>query len=154
MGSSFFLVRKIENESFPCMHSLDEWTRPVWQDNSHHVRTNEKNSGDAVLRLGTVIQSIFCAQSDAILKRDWWESVLGGSSTLAWKLLYTFSPDPTDWPRVSKDDVLFYFMYLYWSILFDILEWKIQKHYFHSFFSFPFLIFHKFTLFFQVIAPF
>ena len=32
---------------------------------------NEKNSGDAVLRLGTVIQSIFCAQSDAILKRDW-----------------------------------------------------------------------------------
>ena len=57
MGSSFFLVRKVENESFPCMHSLDEWTRQVLQDNSHHVRTKEKNSGDAVCRLGTIIQS-------------------------------------------------------------------------------------------------
>ena len=59
MGSSFFLVRKVENESFPCMHRLDEWTRQVWQDNSHNVRTNEKNLGDAVHRLGTIIQSIF-----------------------------------------------------------------------------------------------
>ena len=92
MGSSFFLVRKIENESFPCMHSLDEWTRQVSQDNSHHVRTNEKNSGDAVLRLGTVIKSIFCAQSDAISKRVWWGSVLRGSSTHAWKLLSHLLP--------------------------------------------------------------
>ena len=31
--------------------------------NSRHVRTHEKNSGDAVRWLGTIIQSIFCAQS-------------------------------------------------------------------------------------------
>ena len=31
--------------------------------NSRRVRTHEKNSGDAVRRLGTIIQSIFCAQS-------------------------------------------------------------------------------------------
>ena len=32
-------------------------------DEVGRVRTHEKNSGDAVRRLGTIIQSIFCAQS-------------------------------------------------------------------------------------------
>ena len=36
--------------------------------NSRHVRTHEKNSGDAVRRLGTIIQSIFCAQSGASIR--------------------------------------------------------------------------------------
>ena len=31
--------------------------------NSRRVRTHKKNSGDAVRRLGIIIQSIFCAQS-------------------------------------------------------------------------------------------
>ena len=38
-----FLVRSVENESFPCMHNLDERTRQVWRENSRHVRTYEKN---------------------------------------------------------------------------------------------------------------
>ena len=33
--------------------------------NSRRVRTHEKNLGDAVRRLGTIIQSSFCAQSGA-----------------------------------------------------------------------------------------
>ena len=36
--------------------------------NSRRVRTYEKNSGDAVRRLGTIIQSIFCAQSGASIR--------------------------------------------------------------------------------------
>ena len=32
------------------------------EDNSRRVRTHEKNSGETVRRLGTIIQSIFCAQ--------------------------------------------------------------------------------------------
>ena len=36
-----------------------ERTGQEWQDNSHRVRTHEKNSGDAVRRLGTIIQNIF-----------------------------------------------------------------------------------------------
>ena len=54
-----FLVRKVENKSFPCSHKLGERTGQVWQDNSRRVRTHEKNSGETVRRLGTTIQSIF-----------------------------------------------------------------------------------------------
>ena len=54
-----FLVRKVENESFPCTHKLGERTGQLWRDNSRRVRTHEKNSGETVRRLGTIIQSIF-----------------------------------------------------------------------------------------------
>ena len=54
---------------------------------SCRVRTHEKNSGDAVCRLGAIIQSIFCAQSGtSILLTVWkWsgESVPRGSSAHA-----------------------------------------------------------------------
>ena len=60
-----FLVRKVENKSFPCTHKLGERTGQVWRDNNRRVRTHEKNSGETVRRLGTIIQSIFCAQSGA-----------------------------------------------------------------------------------------
>ena len=41
--------------------------------NSRRVRTHEKNSGDAVRRLGTIIQSIFCAQSGAGIRLNFWK---------------------------------------------------------------------------------
>ena len=37
----------------------------VWRDNIRRTWTHEKNSGDAVRRLSTIIQGIFCAQSGA-----------------------------------------------------------------------------------------
>ena len=46
--------------------------------NSRRVRTHEKNSRDAVRRLGTIIQSIFCAQSGASLRLTVWKQS-GGS---------------------------------------------------------------------------
>ena len=36
--------------------------------NSRDVRTHKKNSGDAVRRLGTIMQNIFCAQSGATIR--------------------------------------------------------------------------------------
>ena len=60
-----FLVRKVENNSFPYTHKLGERTAQVWRDNSGRVRTHEKNSEETVRRLGTIIQSIFCIQSGA-----------------------------------------------------------------------------------------
>ena len=36
-----------------------ERTGQEWQDNSHRVRTDEKNSGDSVRLLGTITQTIF-----------------------------------------------------------------------------------------------
>ena len=50
-----FQVRKVENKSFPCSHKLGELTGQVWRDNSRRVRTHEKNSGETVRRLGTII---------------------------------------------------------------------------------------------------
>ena len=41
--------------------------------NSRRVRTHEKNSGDAVRRLGTIIPSIFCAQSEARIRLTVWK---------------------------------------------------------------------------------
>ena len=80
-----FLVRKVENKSFPCTHKLGERTGQVWQDNSRRVRTHEKNSGETVRRLGTIIQSIFCAQSGA-------SSMRVGTQGLFRPYLKTFVP--------------------------------------------------------------
>ena len=86
-SSSSFPVRKVENKSFPCTHKLGERTGQLWRDNSRRVRAHEKNSGDAVRRLGTIIQRIFCAQSGtSILLTVWkWsgESPPRGSSVHA-----------------------------------------------------------------------
>ena len=43
------------------------------RDNSRRVRTHEKNSGETVRRLGTIIQSIFCAQSGAGIRLNLWK---------------------------------------------------------------------------------
>ena len=41
--------------------------------NSRRVQTHEKNLGDAVRRLGTIIQSIFCAQSGTSILLTVWK---------------------------------------------------------------------------------
>ena len=86
-----FLVMKVENGSFPCTHKLGERTGQLWRHNTNRVRTHEKNSRETVRRLGTIIQSIFCAQlrsqhSLDRLEMVRWESVPRGSSACAWKL--------------------------------------------------------------------
>ena len=68
-----FLVGKVENKSFPCTHKLGERTEQVWRDNSLRVRTHKKNSGETVSRLGTIIQSISCAQSGAGIRLNVWK---------------------------------------------------------------------------------
>ena len=75
IGSSFnsFLVRKVENKSYPCTHKLGERTGQVWRDNSRRVRTHENNSGETVHRMGTIIHSFFCAQSGAGIRSNFWK---------------------------------------------------------------------------------
>ena len=69
-----FLVSKVENKSFSCTHKLGERTGQVWQDNSRRVPTHEKNSGETVRRLGTIMQSIFCAQlGRAGIRLNFWK---------------------------------------------------------------------------------
>ena len=84
---------------------LGERTGQLWRDNSRRVRTHEKNSGDAVCRLGTIIQSIFCAQSGAsILLSVWKWSVesrySGAFPPVLEDCRRAFSPGPTDRPWV------------------------------------------------------
>ena len=52
-------------------HKLQQTSRD-W-DNSRHVRTHENNSLRCVRRLGTIIQSIFCAQSGADIRLNFWK---------------------------------------------------------------------------------
>ena len=42
-------------------------------DNSRRVLTHEKNSGETVRRLGTIIKGIFCAQSGASIHLNFWK---------------------------------------------------------------------------------
>ena len=103
-----FLVREVENKSFPCSHKLGERTGQVWQDNSRRVRTHEKNSGETVRRLGTIIQSIFCAQSGAGIRLNFWKQFgegrfLGALSPVLENFRRALSSDPIDCPLVSED---------------------------------------------------
>ena len=76
--------------------------------NSRHVRTHKKNSGDAVRRLGTIIQGIFCAQSEASIRLTVWKwscesRYPGALPPLRENFRRAISPGPTDCPWVSED---------------------------------------------------
>ena len=70
--------------------------------------THEKNPGETVRRLGTIIQSIFCAQSGAGIRLNFWKRFgesryPGVLSPVLENFRRAFSPDPTDCPWVSED---------------------------------------------------
>ena len=74
-----------------------------------------------VRRLGTIIQSIFCAQSGAGIRWNFWKwsgesRYPGALSPLLENFLPAFSPDPTDCPWVSEDVIT--------------SEWRHYAHYF------------------------
>ena len=80
------------------------------RDNSRRVRTHEKNSGETVHRLGTIIQSIFCAQSGAGIGLNFWKwsgesRYPGALPSLLENFRSAVSPDPTDYPWVSEDGI-------------------------------------------------
>ena len=91
IGSSFVLVREVENKCFLCTLKLGEQTVQVWRDNSRFARTHENNSGETVRRLGNIKQSIFLPNQELasawIFGKVRWESVPWGFSALTWKLL-------------------------------------------------------------------
>ena len=69
--------------------------------NSRRVQTHAKNSGETIRRLGTIIQSIFCAQSGTGIRLNRYP---GARLPVLENFHSTFSPDPTDFPWVSEDD--------------------------------------------------
>ena len=72
--------------------------------NSRRLRTNEKNSGDAVRRLGPIKQSIFCAQSGATFAWPFGNGpVRVGTQGLFRLCLKTFVAPflPPDWPPLG-----------------------------------------------------
>ena len=95
IGSSFVSVRKVENKSFPCTHKPGEQTEQVWRENSRRVWTQEKNSGETVHRLGTIIQSIFLCPIRSRQPIDFFagnSSVRVGTQRLFCPYLKTFVP--------------------------------------------------------------
>ena len=67
-GSAEFITKCSGCLISSMIHSFD-----VKADQSRRVRTHENNSGGAVGRLGTIIQSIFCAQSGASIRLTVWK---------------------------------------------------------------------------------
>ena len=87
---------------------LGERTGQLWRNNSGRVRTHEMNSGEAVRRLGTIIQSIFCAQSGASIRLTVWKwsgesRYPGAFPPVLENFRRAFSLGPTDRPWVSED---------------------------------------------------
>ena len=79
MDSSLVSVQGIRKWKFPlriCMHNLGERTRQVWRDNSCRVRTHEKNSGDAVRWLGTIIQRFFVPNQEPTSVWIFWNGLV------------------------------------------------------------------------------
>ena len=75
------------------------------RDNSRRVRTHEKNSGESVRRLGTIIQSIFCAGICLNFWKQFGESRYPGAFLpLLENFRPDFSPDLTDCSWVSEDE--------------------------------------------------
>ena len=96
---------------FLVIGKLGERTGQLWRNNSRRVRTHEKNSGDAVRRLGTIIQSIFCAQSVASIRLTVWKwsgesRYPGAFPPVLENFCGAISPGPTDRPWVSEDEYL------------------------------------------------
>ena len=78
------------------------------RDTSRRVRIYEKNSGETVRQSGTIIQSVFCAQSGAGIHLNFWEKpgesqYPGALSPVLENFRPSFSPDPMDCPWVSED---------------------------------------------------
>ena len=111
-GSSLvpsFLVRNVENESFPCTHKLGERIGQLWRDNSRRIRTHEKNSRETVRRLGTIIKSFFCSQSGASIRLSVWKwagesRYPGAFPPVLENFRRALSSGPTDCPWVSQDE--------------------------------------------------
>ena len=76
-----------------------------WRDNSCRVRTQQKNSGDGVYRLGTIIQSILCTQSTWPFGNSLVRVGTQGIFRPCLKTIFcrAFSPDPTDCLWLSED---------------------------------------------------
>ena len=77
---------------------------------SRRVRTHGKNSEETVRQLGTILRSIFCAQSGASIRLTVWkwsdEIRYSGALPLVLENFYrAFSPNPTDCRWVSEDEV-------------------------------------------------
>ena len=78
----------------------------MWRDNSRFVRTHEKNSGDAVRRLGTIIQSIFCAQSGASIRLTVWKWYPGTFPPVLENFRRASSPARLTAPGSSTIDII------------------------------------------------
>ena len=101
-------VFRLIGSSFVWLAKLGERTAQLRRDNNRRVRTHEKNSAETVRRLGTIIQSTFCAQLGASILLTVWKwscksQYPGALPPLLENFGRTLSPGPTDCPWVSED---------------------------------------------------
>ena len=104
-----FLVRKVENKSFPCTHKIGERTGQLCRDNSRRVGTHELRTNCSPIHGHTLGTKHFFVPNQGVASA--WNfgnsSVKVGSQGLFLPVLENFcpafSPDPTDRPWVSED---------------------------------------------------
>ena len=100
----------ISDWKFPdCVHFFGAWARQAVIETIAVVYEHTKRTQEmCVRRLGTIIQSIFCAQSGAGIRLNFWKwsgesRYPGALSPVLENFRLAFSPDPTDCPWVSED---------------------------------------------------
>ena len=116
--------------SLVCMHNLGEWIRWALGDNSHHVWTHEKHSGDAVCWLGTIkafslkhfLSLIRSQHSVDHLEMVWWVSWYPrGSSACTWKSSSHLFSWPNWWLLLGLRGWIYQALFLNWGD-----RWKIK----------------------------
>ena len=98
-----------QTESFlsACISLVYEPDKPCSRQQPSCTNTR-KELRRCVYRLGTIIQCIFCAQSGASIRLNFWKwsgesRYPGALSPVLENFRLAFSPDPTDCPWVSED---------------------------------------------------
>ena len=112
------VIQSLPHPDFGCVTRFAEWFcvrpsfpfspstlphRKAWY--SGYVRTHQKNSGDGVYRLGTIIQSILCTQAAWPFGNSLVSVGTQGLFRHCMKTIFcrAFSPDPTDCLWLSED---------------------------------------------------
>ena len=106
------ILHQTESSLTACSSLVTVWCMSqTSRDRNNSRRTHEKNSGETVRRLGTIIQSIFCAQSGADIRLKFWKWLgesryPGAFSPVLENFRRALSSDPTDCPWVSEDGLV------------------------------------------------
>ena len=122
------------------LEATDDWTFNIYRGNvnsvifpSSETQGRSVGPGEIARQLGTIIQSIFCAQSVASIRLTVWKwsgesRYPGAFAPVLENFCRAISPGPTDRPWVSEDVVFLDLKKAFDTVGYDILLSKMNLY--------------------------